>query len=93
MDGDDEREEKETLQVRFSDRNKDNPRSENLLSKMFAFMERANEKDSLSFAKAMANNEKHEYKNSIITFLDDLEKLNAFKEVTRPKDINLIGSR
>jgi hypothetical protein len=56
-------------------------------------LETGSKKSSLSFGEAMQSEEKHEYKKSIIGFLDDLEKLNAFEIVTKPVGMNVVGSR
>jgi hypothetical protein len=79
--------------LRRSERNKDKPRPEYSLKRSFGYLDRGSNKSSLNFNEAMQSKEKHEYKKSIIDFLDDLEKLNAFEIVTKPVGVNVIGSR
>ena len=79
--------------MRRSERNKDKPRPEYSSKRLFGYLERGSKWSSLSFDEAMQSEEKHEYKKSIIDFLDDLEKLNAFEIVTKPVGVNVIGSR
>ena len=78
--------------LRRSERNKDKPRHEYSLKRLFGYLERGSKKSSLSFDEAMQSEENRDKKSSI-DFLHDHEKLSAFEIVTKPVGVNVIGSR
>jgi hypothetical protein len=57
--------------------------------KTFGFLQA----ESLNFSQAIRSEESFECKISIIQILDDLEQLNAYKVVEKPKGVNIVGSR
>ena len=79
--------------LRMLERNKEKLTPDYTFKNFFGFLEARRENDSLNFPQAMQSDESFAYKKWIIQFLDDLELLNAYKAVEKPKRVKTLGSR
>ena len=77
--------------LRRSERNKDKARPEYSLKRLFGYLRRGSKKSSLSFDGAVQSEEKHEYKKSIVDFLEDLEKCKCYETSWREFDWISLG--